>query len=83
MTRRLVPLKRAVKDAEERGEDLDDLFIDPDDIVTLEEGRHRQNHVCIHRRGRHEVLRDNDEVHLVKGGGGAVGVSQLVDVIGV
>ena len=38
MTRRLIPLKRAVKDAEERGEDLDDLFIDPDEIIELEEG---------------------------------------------
>jgi hypothetical protein len=37
MTRRLIPLKRAVKDAEERGDDLDDLFIDPDEIIELEE----------------------------------------------
>lgn len=37
MTRRLVPLKKAIEDAEERGENLDDLFIDPDDIVELEE----------------------------------------------
>ena len=37
MTRRLVPLKRAIEDAEERGENPDDLFIDPDDIVELEE----------------------------------------------
>lgn len=36
MTRRLVPLKRAIEDAEERGADLNDLFIDPNDIVELE-----------------------------------------------
>jgi len=37
VTRRLVPLKRAIEEAEERGEDTDALFIDPDDIVELEE----------------------------------------------
>ena len=37
MMRRLVPLKKAIKEAQERGEDLDDLFIDPDDIVEIDE----------------------------------------------
>jgi len=37
MTRRLVPLKRIVEEAEERGEDLDSLFIDRDDIVEIDE----------------------------------------------
>ena len=37
MTRRLVPLKKAIEEAEERGENLDDLYLDPEDIVELEE----------------------------------------------
>ena len=36
MTRRLVPLKRIVEEAEERGEDLDSLFIVRDDMVKIE-----------------------------------------------
>ncbi len=35
--RRLVSLKKAVEEAEDRGENLDDLFIEPDDIVELDE----------------------------------------------
>ena len=37
MTRRLVPLRRIVEDTEGQGEDLDSLYVDPDDIVELEE----------------------------------------------
>ena len=35
--RQLIPLRRAVEEAEERGEDLDSLFIDRDDIVEIDE----------------------------------------------
>jgi len=37
MTRRLVPLRRLIQDSEEQGEDIDALYVDPDDIVELEE----------------------------------------------
>ena len=37
MTRRLVPLKRLVEEAKDRGDDLDSLFIDRDDIVEIDE----------------------------------------------
>ena len=35
--RQLIPLRRVVEEAEERGEDLDSLFIDRDDIVEIDE----------------------------------------------
>ena len=37
MTRRLVPLRRIVREMEEQGEDPDVLFVDPDDVVEAEE----------------------------------------------
>ena len=37
MTRRLVPVKRMIEDAENQGLDLDELFVDPDDVVEIEE----------------------------------------------
>ena len=35
--RKLVRISKVLEEAEERGDDLDGLFIDPDDIVELEE----------------------------------------------
>jgi len=35
--RKLVPLKRFLEDFEEGGDDADTLFIDPEDVVEIEE----------------------------------------------
>ena len=37
MARRLVSLKQLVRDLEEDGKDPADLYLDPDDVVELEE----------------------------------------------
>jgi len=37
MPRQLVPLSQYVKEAQERGEDLHSLYIDPNDIAELDE----------------------------------------------
>ena len=37
MARRLVSLSRLVEDTEAEGLDLNQIFIDPDDVVELEE----------------------------------------------
>ena len=37
MAKRLVPLREIIEDAEDRGLDLDQILINPDDIVELEE----------------------------------------------
>lgn len=37
MPRQLVSLRQLIKDTEEQGNDPDDLYIDPDDVVELEE----------------------------------------------
>ena len=37
MSRRLVTIRKIVEDAEERGEDLDTIYVDPDDIVEIDE----------------------------------------------
>ena len=37
MTKRLVRIQRIIEDAENEGLDLDRIFVDPDDLVELEE----------------------------------------------
>ena len=37
MTKRLVPLRRLIRDAEELGDDPESLYVNPDDVVELEE----------------------------------------------
>ena len=37
MTRQLVSVLQFVKDAKDRGDDLNELYLDPDDIVELDD----------------------------------------------
>ena len=37
MTRRLVPLRRLIEDTEDQGDNPDALYVDPDDVVELED----------------------------------------------
>lgn len=36
MARKLVPVRRLIEDAQDAGLDLDQIFVDPDDLVEVE-----------------------------------------------
>lgn len=40
--RKLVPLKRFLEDFEEGGDDSDTLFIDPEDVVEIEDDQEEE-----------------------------------------